>query len=297
MDDREVWLVGGVLLAGERVLLCRRGAERASYPDLWDLPGGHVEAGEDDTAALRRECREELGIEVLDSVSVAMVEPSTDVSLSVRLIREWRGAPINAAPEEHSEIAWFSADELAGLPLADDRYLPLLTELMRPAQRVEIRRIDEPAWRLIGALHALSRQETYAPLLPLGPGPLFRPADLDEHWRSRTDLASLVLHGGWDDTTLLGFVATVPVTARRFELTSMHVRPDWHGRGLAAWLHRAALASVSSQGGRELRLWVLADNARAQRFYQKHGWRAVDDHRQVPLAGTTLPAVAYAREL
>ncbi len=117
------------------------------------------------------------------------------------------------------------------LRLADAHYVPLLNSLLRPSPSVEIRRVDEEAWESVRALHALSRQETYASLLPGSNRIRFRPGDLVQRWRIRPDRGSLVLHGGWSDQVLLGFVATSPVAAQRFELNALHVRPDWHGRG------------------------------------------------------------------
>ncbi len=56
--------VGAAIFRGDRVLLVRR-AKSASYlPGWWDIPGGHVEPGEDLVAALRREVREETGLRV-----------------------------------------------------------------------------------------------------------------------------------------------------------------------------------------------------------------------------------------
>lgn len=51
----------------------------------------------------------------------------------LRLVSGWRGEPRNAAPDEHDEIGWFTADELGALRLADARSVPLLTVLLRPA--------------------------------------------------------------------------------------------------------------------------------------------------------------------
>ena len=54
--------VGAVVLHRGRVLLVRRG--RAPSMGKWSLPGGMVELGETTAEAIRRELREECGIEV-----------------------------------------------------------------------------------------------------------------------------------------------------------------------------------------------------------------------------------------
>jgi 8-oxo-dGTP pyrophosphatase MutT (NUDIX family) len=53
-----------ILRSRDRVLLCHRRADRAWYPDVWDLPGGHVEPEGSPREALIRELKEELGIDV-----------------------------------------------------------------------------------------------------------------------------------------------------------------------------------------------------------------------------------------
>ena len=48
-------VVAALLRDGNRVLLCHRSPQRRWYPDVWDLPGGHVERRELPGAALARE--------------------------------------------------------------------------------------------------------------------------------------------------------------------------------------------------------------------------------------------------
>lgn len=47
-----------------RLLCAQRYADAEHFPDLYEFPGGKVDEGESHAQALRRECREELGIEV-----------------------------------------------------------------------------------------------------------------------------------------------------------------------------------------------------------------------------------------
>jgi 8-oxo-dGTP diphosphatase len=120
-------IVAGVLTVGDRILLCHRAPGRRWYPDVWDLPGGHIESGESAASALGRELHEELGI-VVTSVSEHSFEQmhTPDFQLDIRLVDEWRGEPVNRAPDEHDAIGWFASDELGTLVLAHPAYPTLL---------------------------------------------------------------------------------------------------------------------------------------------------------------------------
>ncbi len=122
-------VVAAVLVEAGRVLLCHRRTDLTWYPDVWDLPGGHVEPGESPAEALRRECREELGVDVVEAPRLAQVRED-DLRLSVFLVSRCDGQPRNAAPEEHDELRWFAAGELDELALADPRYARLLRDAM-----------------------------------------------------------------------------------------------------------------------------------------------------------------------
>jgi 8-oxo-dGTP diphosphatase len=61
---KTVTVAAGVLIEGGRVLLTQRKAG-GHLAGMWEFPGGKVEEGEDPREALRRELREELGIETV----------------------------------------------------------------------------------------------------------------------------------------------------------------------------------------------------------------------------------------
>jgi len=129
--DRDL-VVGAIIVANRRVLLGYRHPAREYYPACWDVPGGHVEAGEHAHAALQRELREEIGIEV-DLTERATADfrlVGDDYDMRLWIVRSWHGQIINRAPLEHAELRWFQRHELASLPLADDRYLELLTRVL-----------------------------------------------------------------------------------------------------------------------------------------------------------------------
>ncbi|WP_208104104.1 NUDIX domain-containing protein [Modestobacter roseus] len=120
-------VVTGALVRPGCVLLTHRSPDRRWYPDVWDLPGGHVDDGETELQALRRELREELAVEAqgIDPAPLARVEdPAADLRLGLWVVRDWVGTPVNACPDEHDEIRWVGAGELPHLALAHPQYRP-----------------------------------------------------------------------------------------------------------------------------------------------------------------------------
>ena len=105
--------VGGAMVRRGRVLLVRRSPQARHYPDVWDVFGGHVEVGESLEEALRREAREELGVEIEAFRPLGTVhDPVEPADITVFAVTAWKGEPVNAAPDEHSEIGWFTLSEL-----------------------------------------------------------------------------------------------------------------------------------------------------------------------------------------
>jgi len=67
---RRVIVVGLVWNDRHELLFCKMSSKRGVFPEQWGLPGGGVEPNEKIEEALRRELREEIGIEVKN------IEPS-----------------------------------------------------------------------------------------------------------------------------------------------------------------------------------------------------------------------------
>lgn len=130
-DSGPVRIVTAILRDGDRVLLCHRSAGRRWYPDVWDLPGGHVEEGEDPKESLVRELREELGITASEPSGPPTHEIRTATFyMQIWLVDRWTGTPVNAAPDEHDAVAWFETSDLGSLRLAHESYLSMLTAVL-----------------------------------------------------------------------------------------------------------------------------------------------------------------------
>ena len=90
-----------------------------------------MEPGELPAAALTREIREELGIDIPAPTGPPMREVRADTfHMQIWLIEAWAGSPANAAPDEHDAIGWFQENQLGGLRLAHDSYLAMFTEAL-----------------------------------------------------------------------------------------------------------------------------------------------------------------------
>ena len=127
-------VVCGLLVRSSRVLFVHRNAARDWAPNCWDAPGGHIEQGESDFDALRRELAEELGVSVApDDVRLVTHLRGDDFDARVFLVERWSGSPENRAPEEHDDLRWFSEEELPGLVLADPDLLDIVLGELRRA--------------------------------------------------------------------------------------------------------------------------------------------------------------------
>jgi ribosomal protein S18 acetylase RimI-like enzyme len=60
--------------------------------------------------------------------------------------------------------------------------------------------------------------------------------------------------------------------ANRAQFRKLYVSPEWHGRGVAGELMRAALDAVDAAGARPVWLSVFSENPRAIAFYRRYGF-------------------------
>lgn len=106
--------VGALIVDDQgRLFLARRGPKAKNERGLWEFPGGAVERGERLADALRREIREEYGVEIevgelLDVVDHLLPEEGQHWVSPAYLCRIVSGTPAILEPDKCAEIGWFA---------------------------------------------------------------------------------------------------------------------------------------------------------------------------------------------
>lgn len=106
--------VGVMILKGSKVLLGKRVSSLGALTFAW--PGGHLEQLESFEDCVRREVKEETGLEIknirfLRLYNLKEYAPKHYVDIS--FVTEWvSGEPIALEPEKYESWAWYDLDKL-----------------------------------------------------------------------------------------------------------------------------------------------------------------------------------------
>jgi 8-oxo-dGTP diphosphatase len=127
---KQLEVVAGILRDGEGSVLITERLEDGPLHGLWEFPGGKIDPDEEPAAALVRELREEIGVEVTALAELVRVEheyPDRHVAIHFFLIDSWRGNPES---REGQRLKWVPPAGLAAENLlpAD---IPVITLLER----------------------------------------------------------------------------------------------------------------------------------------------------------------------
>lgn len=101
----------------EKVFLAQRAMTKKFFPGVYELPGGHIDFGEDIVAGLKREVREELGKDITIgdpfSVFTYINEVKGAHSVEVCYFAQSSGQLDDATlePSDHMACGWFAEDE------------------------------------------------------------------------------------------------------------------------------------------------------------------------------------------
>ena len=129
MENRKsIEVVAAVIEDGGRIFATQRGY--GEFKDMWEFPGGKMEAGESREEALRREIREELDTEIAVGKLLCTVEydyPAFHLTMHCYLCSVVSGTLVL---KEHESARWLPAEALESvdwLP-ADLQILPIIRQ-------------------------------------------------------------------------------------------------------------------------------------------------------------------------
>lgn len=131
---RPVWVpvVTGLILKDSNVLVgCR--PEDKNLSGKWEFPGGKIELNESPEEALKRELREELGIDAkIERLKLVGTHTYGETGIIILFyeVRYWQGEP---KAHYHTHLKWTSLEDLKKLPLpeANQKLLPQIIEALK----------------------------------------------------------------------------------------------------------------------------------------------------------------------
>ncbi|MGC8560262.1 MAG: (deoxy)nucleoside triphosphate pyrophosphohydrolase [Phycisphaerae bacterium] len=126
----------------ERLLIARRPTDK-HVGGMWEFPGGKRETGESIEDALRREIREELGIEI----TILRSRPVTLHRYEHRIVRlypfDCLSGSVTPQPLASTELRWVTPDELRQLPLPPAN-APLIVDIIaQPLRQPDVNAAED----------------------------------------------------------------------------------------------------------------------------------------------------------
>jgi 8-oxo-dGTP pyrophosphatase MutT (NUDIX family)/L-amino acid N-acyltransferase YncA len=235
---------------------------------MWLQPGGHMDADETPWDAARRETIEETGIAPVAGALMGSTEntlvhvdvhpgPRGHTHLDLRYQFTSPAIAPNPPEGESQEVAWFSwADAIAIAEPGLEGVLRALQPgepVIRPADTS-----DAPS-----CAHVYTRSKAYA--LAEVPEPHTEP-DIAT-WMGEVAIPTMDVWVADLDGVVVGQMMLAPGW-----LHHLYIDPSWIGRGLGDRF--MALARERQPDG--FQLWAFQSNVRGRRFYERHGFTAVE---------------------
>jgi 8-oxo-dGTP diphosphatase len=151
-------VITAIITKDGKYLITRRSKNKKRFPGMWTVPGGHLETSDytdlpKDTEfywynvfekVLRREVKEEVGIEIKDIeyvTSLATIHPDGSPSLVISCLADYVSGKVKLQKEETDNFAWVTLKEAKDYELIDGIFDELaMAEQKRKGKKVEWRR-------------------------------------------------------------------------------------------------------------------------------------------------------------
>jgi ribosomal protein S18 acetylase RimI-like enzyme len=172
----------------------------------------------------------------------------------------------------------------------------------------EIRPITDADIDAVARLHVRAWRSAYAGIVPADVLDALDPARFAQARRTRSAPPGTQTLVAEDAGTVTGFASIGPYRSEQKsdqwdtgvgELYALYVDPARWGAGIGRALLSAAQATLAATAVTEMRLWVLEENHRARRFYERAGLRPDGRRHYYTPRGSNaeLPELRYAGPL
>lgn len=128
-------VVVGMIVRDGKIFMARRAKTKITFPDQFELVGGHLDPGEQPADGLIREIQEELGVTVSvgQIVDAFTYEDHEGLKIEICYLCELADSTIEPVlqPADHSEARWITSAEIASIGKEDEE-----SDALRKAFRI-----------------------------------------------------------------------------------------------------------------------------------------------------------------
>ena len=149
--------------------------------------------------------------------------------------------------------------------------------------------------RAIAEVHVGTWRHAYAHVFPADFLAALSVDRREEFWSHSAATTPEDLFVAEEDGRIVGFAAVGRAEDEAEEVGQLHaiyVDSAYWGTGAGAALMDAAVQRLRTTGFEHAILWVLEDNPRARRFYERHGW-TLDGRRRERIGDVEVDEVRY----
>jgi GNAT superfamily N-acetyltransferase len=164
---------------------------------------------------------------------------------------------------------------------------------------LEVRRARPADAAAIAEVHVRTWQAAYEHVFGAEQLARITPKQRLPMWKNILGASEVTAFVAADDGVVVGIATVGPSRDEdaQGEVYAIYVEPKAWGSGAGPALMRACVAALKAGGHPDAILWVLEDNPRARRFYEREGWSLDGERREGEHLGVQTAEIRYSIEL